>query len=322
MEDSHGSGRRTWQDYARQRRQNMSEEQRQQHLARKHASYRESIRREKQIDTSSGPTNMATPLQDITNIPHQQYSISDTHNNTGVGSKIRQNVRASHNCARNFQEDGTIIRTPLPVPRTCHYCSARLFHHETFEMCCNGGKVSLPRVNAPQELLEIFLDPSAEGNHFRKHIRGYNHVFSFTSCGVHIDEQLAITGRGIYTFRLAQRSDVHECSLVIRERPANQPQYSLPTASQVAAIIVGDDVETMIRGRDIKVQTHAASLRRIQEFVGYYDPLQYPLLFPFGTHGWNINTRSQSGGKVSCRTYNSYMLQIRPDDHSTVLQAR
>ncbi|XP_020967548.1 uncharacterized protein LOC107613060 [Arachis ipaensis] len=205
---------------------------------------------------------MATPLQDITNIPPQQYSISDTHNNTGAGSsnipndpnmEIRQNVRASHNCARNFQEDATIIRTPLPIPRTCHYCSARLFHHEMFEMCCNGGKVSLPRVNAPQELLEIFLDPSAEGNHFRKHIRGYNHVFFFTSCGVHIDEQMAITGRGIYTFRLAQRSDVHECSLVIRERPANQPQYSLPTASQVAAIIVGDDVETMIRGRDIKV---------------------------------------------------------------------
>ncbi|XP_072087869.1 uncharacterized protein [Arachis hypogaea] len=256
-------------------------------------------------------------------------------------------------------------------------------------MCCNGGKVSLPQVNAPQELLDIFLDPSAEGNHFRKHIRGYNHVFSFTSCGVHIDEQLASARHGIYTFRsqgsmyhsiggfhpdqgarprflqlyiydtdhelqnrmlentqlheslvlklqqllhrynpfihvfcqLAQRLDVQECSLVIRERPANQPQYSLPTASQVAAIIVGDDIETMVRGRDIKVQTHAGNLRRIQEFVGYYDPLQYPLLFPFGTHGWDINTRTQRGNKVSCRTYYSYMLQIRPNDHSTVLQA-
>ena len=82
MEDSRGSGRRTWQDYARQRRQNMSEEQRQQHLARRRASYRESIRRGKQIDTSSGPTNMATPLQDITNIPPQQYSISGTLNYT------------------------------------------------------------------------------------------------------------------------------------------------------------------------------------------------------------------------------------------------
>ncbi|XP_072073847.1 uncharacterized protein [Arachis hypogaea] len=147
---------------------------------------------------------------------------------------------------------------------------------------------------------------------------------------MHIDEQLAITSRGIYTFRaqdsiyhsiggfypdqdtrprflqlyiydtehelqnkilkntqlheilvfkiqqllhqynpslhvfrqLAQRSDVHECSLLIREGPTNQPQYSLPTASQVAAIIVGDDVETMIRGRDIKVQTHAENVGR------------------------------------------------------------
>ncbi|XP_072054776.1 uncharacterized protein [Arachis hypogaea] len=256
-------------------------------------------------------------------------------------------------------------------------------------MCCNGGKVSLSQVNAPQELLDIFLDPSAEGNHFRKHIRGYNHVFLFTSCGVHIDEQLASASHGIYTFRaqgsmyhsiggfhpdqgarprflqlyiydtdhelqnrmlentqlheslvlklqqllhrynpfihvfrqLAQRLDVQECSLVIRERPANQPQYILPTASQVAAIIVDDDIETMVRGWDIKVQTHAGNLRRIQEFVGYYDPLQYPLLFPFGTHGWDINTRTQRGNKVSCWTYYSYMLQIRPNDHSTVLQA-
>ncbi|XLU63888.1 hypothetical protein S245_023097 [Arachis hypogaea] len=126
----------------------------------------------------------------------------------------------------------------------------------------------------------------------------------------------------IHVFRqLAQRLDVQECSLVIRERPANQPQYILPTASQVAAIIVDDDIETMVRGWDIKVQTHAGNLRRIQEFVGYYDPLQYPLLFPFGTHGWDINTRTQRGNKVSCWTYYSYMLQIRPNDHSTVLQA-
>ncbi|XP_025607907.1 uncharacterized protein [Arachis hypogaea] len=126
----------------------------------------------------------------------------------------------------------------------------------------------------------------------------------------------------IHVFRqLAQQLDVQECSLVIRERSANQPQYSLPTASQVAAIIVGDDIETMVRGRDIKVQTHAGNLRRIQEFVGYYDPLQYPLLFLFGTHGWDINTRTQRGNKVSCRTYYSYMLQIHPNDHSTILQA-
>ncbi|XP_029150694.1 uncharacterized protein [Arachis hypogaea] len=77
----------------------------------------------------------------------------------------------------------------------------------------------------------------------------------------------------LHVFRqLAQRSDVHECSLVIRERPANQPQYSLPTASQVAAIIVGDDVEIMIRGRDIKIRPddHSTVLqagRLLQQYV-------------------------------------------------------
>ncbi|XP_057760111.1 uncharacterized protein LOC130980448 [Arachis stenosperma] len=158
-----------------------------------------------------------------------------------------------------------MLQTTPPTARTCTHCDAHLFHHETFDMCCNGEKVSLPQVNAPQELFEIFLDPFAEGNHFRKHIRGYNHVFSFTSCGVHIGEQLATSSHGIYTFcaqgimyhniggfhpdqRLAQRLDVQECSLVIREQPANQPQYSLPTASQVAAIIIGDDIETMVHG--------------------------------------------------------------------------
>ncbi|XP_072084498.1 uncharacterized protein [Arachis hypogaea] len=59
--------------------------------------------------------------------------------------------------------------------------------------------------------------------------------------------------------------DLQECSLVIRERPANQPQYSLPTASQVAAIIVGNDIETMVHGQDVKVQTHAGKLRWVRQ---------------------------------------------------------
>ncbi|XP_029152436.1 uncharacterized protein [Arachis hypogaea] len=65
--------------------------------------------------------------------------------------------------------------------------------------------------------------------------------------------------------QLAQRLDVQECNLVIRERPANQPQYSLPTASQVAAIIVGDDIETMIRPNDHSTVLQAGRL--LQQYV-------------------------------------------------------
>jgi len=64
-------------------------------------------------------------------------------------------------------------------------------------MCCKGGNVSISQVDAPQELLELFSDDSSEGRHFRQHIRSYNHVLSFTSIGVHVDDNILATGRGI-----------------------------------------------------------------------------------------------------------------------------
>ena len=66
----------------------------------------------------------------------------------------------------------------------------------------------------------------------------------------------------------------------------------------------------MARGRDIKVVSHDGNLINIQETVGYYDPLQYPLLFPFGTYGWDLNTKNHTGQNISCREYYSYMLQV------------
>ncbi|XP_050877630.1 uncharacterized protein LOC127081419 [Lathyrus oleraceus] len=231
--------------------------------------------------------------------------------------------------------------------------------------------------------------PQAEGKHFRQHIRSYNHVFSFTSIGVHVDENILAFGRGIYIFRaqgafyhniggfypnegvrprilqlyiydtdnelhnrmhenpqlhqnvvhklqkmlhqfnpfiirfkqLSILPNISECSLILKECPSNHHQYNLPTAEQVAAIIVGCDVDSMDYGRDINVIRCDGNLKKVQETKGYYDPLQYPVLFPFGTHGWDINTTNCNGQRVSCRAYYSYMLQIRPNDQSMLLNA-
>ncbi|XP_050897815.1 uncharacterized protein LOC127104687 [Lathyrus oleraceus] len=231
--------------------------------------------------------------------------------------------------------------------------------------------------------------PQAEGKHFRQHIRSYNHVVSFTSIGVHVDENILASGRGMYTFRaqgafyhniggfypnegvrprflqlyiydtdnelhnrmqenpqlhqnvvhklqkmlhqfnpfvirfkqLSILPNISECSLMLKERPRNHHQYNLPTAEQVAAIIVGCDADSMDYGRDINVIRCDGNLKKVQETKGYYDPLQYPVLFPFGTHGWDINTTNCNGRRVSCRAYYSYMLQIRPNDQSMLLNA-
>ncbi|MED6112182.1 hypothetical protein PIB30_059373, partial [Stylosanthes scabra] len=65
-QQSRSQRRPRWQEYARQRRQNMSDEQRQQYLARRRASYRERIRRGKEVVSNDAPATVV-PLQDITN---------------------------------------------------------------------------------------------------------------------------------------------------------------------------------------------------------------------------------------------------------------
>ncbi|KAI5424445.1 hypothetical protein KIW84_030582 [Lathyrus oleraceus] len=95
----------------------------------------------------------------------------------------------------------TMAKYRLPHPITCRHCNARLFHHESHDTCYTGGKISFLRVNAPTGLQQLFLDNSAEGKHYRQHFRSYNHVLSFTSIGVHVDENILASGRGIYTFR-------------------------------------------------------------------------------------------------------------------------
>ncbi|XP_050887850.1 uncharacterized protein LOC127093000 [Lathyrus oleraceus] len=37
--------------------------------------------------------------------------------------------------------------------------------------------------------------------------------------------------------------------------------------------------------------------------MGYYDPLQYPILFPFETHSWDIETKTNVGKNVTCREF-------------------
>ncbi|KAI5399295.1 hypothetical protein KIW84_064601 [Lathyrus oleraceus] len=226
--------------------------------------------------------------------------------------------RAKHNIARNFKNNMMMAKARLPHPFTCRHCNARLFHHESRDTCCNGGKVSFSRVDAPIVLQQLFLDGSAEGKHFRQHIRSYNHWFHSLQLVFMLMRNSCIWS---WFKQLSILPNISECSLILKERPRNHHQYNLPTAEQVAAIIVGCDADSLDYGRDINVIRCDGNLKKVQETKGYYDPLQYPVLFPFGTLGWDINTTNCNGRRVSCRAYYSYMLQIRPNDQSMLLNA-
>ena len=53
----------------------------------------------------------------------------------------------------------------------------------------------------------------------------------------------------------------------------------------MATIIVGGEKDGHLSGREILVQTFVGNLINVQDTAGVYDPLQYPMLFPFGTYG-------------------------------------
>ncbi|KAI5429878.1 hypothetical protein KIW84_034457 [Lathyrus oleraceus] len=205
----------------RKRRQNMSNEQRENNLSRRRENYRRRKEQEKQAQTSrpinnhncTSPNQRNNTSQSDTDDMDVDEALEDAviscvnmdaRENGALSRRPQESghaFRAKHNIARNFKNNMMMAKSWLPHPFTCRHCNARLFHHESRDTCCNGGKVSFSRVDAPIELQQLFLDGSAEGKHFRQHIRSYNHVLSFTSIGVHVDENILASGRGIYTFR-------------------------------------------------------------------------------------------------------------------------
>lgn len=69
-------------------------------------------------------------------------------------------------------------------------------------------------------------------------------------------------------------------------------------------------------GRDIVVQTLSGRLWNVQDSLEFFDPLQYPLLLPYGTYGWDINIHDDNGRDISCCNYYSYILHVRKKKHN------
>ncbi|KAL6577223.1 hypothetical protein OROMI_011499 [Orobanche minor] len=94
----------------------------------------------------------------------------------------------------------------------------------------------------------------------------------------------------VQSFRMA-RDKIQQCSeanvklKLIGRRDKDGQMYNLPTASEVAALVVGDFDEAL-GNRDIIVETKTGYLKRINELHASYIGLQYPLIFPYGEDGY------------------------------------
>ena len=105
-----------------------------------------------------------------------------------------------------------------------------------------------------------------------------------------------------------------ELAIIINEdaRPPGEHarRYNKPITNDVAVIMPGD---TRGNNRDIVLKFRSGELQRINELNHSYDPLQYPILFPHGNFGYNINMRNNEGNKLNIMPYYAYQLMDRGD---------
>ncbi|RCV38049.1 hypothetical protein SETIT_8G110800v2 [Setaria italica] len=76
---------------------------------------------------------------------------------------------------------------------------------------------------------------------------------------------------------------------LLHDRSKAAPQYSAPTGSEIAALIVGDFSEEN-RTPDI-IKARGGGLRRISNLYSNYMALQYPILFPYGEEGFKLGIK-------------------------------
>ncbi|KAL4590785.1 hypothetical protein LXL04_003728 [Taraxacum kok-saghyz] len=97
---------------------------------------------------------------------------------------------------------------------------------------------------------------------------------------------------------LSDIQSLDDYKIILRTIPKqDQRVYNKPEVSQ------GDD-KGEHDGRNIEVRTHSEQSKTIQYYYGCYDPLQYPLMFPYGELGWHQNIQKS---KIADRKKNNQL---------------
>ncbi|RYR24912.1 hypothetical protein Ahy_B02g058501 [Arachis hypogaea] len=115
---------------------------------------------------------------------------------------------------------------------------------------------------------------------------------------------------------------------LISKRTTDGRIYNLPSASEVAALIVGD-VEQLSKDRDIIIENQTKKLQRFDVFHPSYLALQYPLLFLYGEDGFrlgiatsdSISARPTKKNKtITLRQFFAFRLQKRTGESPLILK--
>ncbi|GKC64429.1 putative PIF1 DNA helicase/replication protein A1-like protein, partial [Tanacetum coccineum] len=157
----------------------------------------------------------------------------------------------------------------------------------------------LPKTGKPAKFAQLYIYDTE--NEITNRIKAVSKEASTSSNKHEIDFQLTTDIRDmldsinplVKDFRMAgeriKSSDDKNLKLkLIGTRKRDGRDYNLPTASEVAALIVGDFDSTKNK-RDIILHCQDGDLMRISELHPSYLAMQYPLFFPYAEDGYRTD---------------------------------
>ncbi|XP_076888979.1 uncharacterized protein LOC143539586 [Bidens hawaiensis] len=199
-----------------------------------------------------------------------------------------------------------------------------------FSLCCRNGNVQLPELKQPHEsYVKLFRGEDHLSNQLSSDAKKFDdYIINY------LKEMLDSQNPLVQAYQMVRDSfkenPHNDLKLrIVGTRQYDARTYNLPTASEVAALIVGD-IGDALDNRDIIVNLRSGGLRRISELHPSYTPLQFPLLYPFGEDGYKIDiphrnvdpSSTAARKKCTMREFFAYRLQDRPNEFSLPLNGR
>ncbi|RYR37714.1 hypothetical protein Ahy_A09g042591 [Arachis hypogaea] len=193
-----------------------------------------------------------------------------------------------------------------------------------FGLCCMNEKVELPVLKLALEILQDFhFKDDDMSRYFKKNIRLFNSIFSFTSMAGRINNNIN-NGTAPPTFLLSGQN--YHCVGSLLPSANNSLKFA-----QLYIYHSNNEVENRINAvRDIIIESRSSQLKRIDVLHPQYLALQYPLLFPSAEDGYRIGIETSyqyntDGSKkrktISIREFFSYRLQMQFPDYHILLHS-
>uniref|UniRef100_A0A0A9B5H4 Helitron helicase-like domain-containing protein n=1 Tax=Arundo donax TaxID=35708 RepID=A0A0A9B5H4_ARUDO len=132
------------------------------------------------------------------------------------------------------------------------------------------------------------------------------------------------------SFRMARdrfkNLDYHDYALKLIAQPGKNGMHGLPSASEVAALVMKDPTD-QTQGRNIIVEFKDMGPQRISNTHPKLMSMQYPLLYPYGEDGFTLEIPYQEKGAkykrnyVTMQEYYAYCLHHRREESMALLMS-